>query len=375
MEKVSTEQKIECENCGQLFLINELNENGHCENCQDEFSSCDECGNLVHRDDIHYHDNYVYCESCFDCNFTWCDCCEEITHNDNIISTPNQVICERCYEDNYFCCDCCGEVFQNDDYAEDGHCIACSDQNKVIHNYEYKPEPNFYGDGPLFFGIELEVENTENREYNEDVADCLPGFLYAKADGSLDDGFEIVSHPLSWNWLRENSEKWQYVFSLKEKGFRSYNTTTCGIHVHLTKSVFSGLHLYKFLKLFYENPGFIGVISRRRIEKLKEWASLESDTSIIYKARTKNNGNSERHVAVNLENYHTVEVRIFRGTLGRGGFWLNLEFCKAAYDFTKLKGIKEITVADFCNYVADSKKEFPNLFSFLEKRNYVHNSL
>jgi hypothetical protein len=36
----------------------------------------------------------------------------------------------------------------------------------------------------------------------------LPNFCYAKSDSSIACGFEIVSHPCTFRWLRENADKW-----------------------------------------------------------------------------------------------------------------------------------------------------------------------
>ena len=39
------------------------------------------------------------------------------------------------------------------------YCSDCYDSHyhAVIHEYDYKPEPIFYGSGPRYFGIELEI--------------------------------------------------------------------------------------------------------------------------------------------------------------------------------------------------------------------------
>ena len=30
---------------------------------------------------------------------------------------------------------------------------------QVIHSYDYRPEAIFYGDGPRYFGVELEIDS------------------------------------------------------------------------------------------------------------------------------------------------------------------------------------------------------------------------
>ena len=67
--------------------------------------------------------------------------------------------------------------------------------------YGYKPEVIFYGQGDRFFGVELEIdgggEYTDNAESILSIANWEQNLIYCKHDGSLDEGFEIVTHPMS----------------------------------------------------------------------------------------------------------------------------------------------------------------------------------
>jgi len=125
------------------------------------------------------------------------------------------------------------------------------------------------------------------------------------------------------------------------------------------------LHLYKFLKLFYENAGFIMAISQRRQQALKEWASLENDdgSTLVYKAANKHG--YARHTAVNLTNEKTVEIRIFRGNLSEQGFWKNIEFLHAAFHFTDAESVQNINPKAFTMFVKNEKKLYPNLCRFI----------
>ena len=74
-------------------------------------------------------------------------------------------------------------------------------KSRSIHQYNYKPEPIFYGSGSLFMGIELEIdgggENHDNAQNILDIANCDGTRIYCKHDGSLHHGFEIVSNPMT----------------------------------------------------------------------------------------------------------------------------------------------------------------------------------
>jgi hypothetical protein len=108
-------------------------------------------------------------------------------------------------------------------------------------------------------------------------------------------------------------------------------------------------------------------ISQRKAEKLERWAAIddENDDSIIYKAKKKS-GNNKRYVAVNLQNSHTVEIRIFRGTLNYMSFLKNIEFCYALFNFTR--DSKETTVDAFKDYVSMSN-EYAMLKKFIKLKN------
>lgn len=72
--------------------------------------------------------------------------------------------------------------------------------NETIKSYYYKPEPIFYGSGNLFMGVELEIDKGGEEPDKADgilsVANKDSEHIYAKHDGSIEDGFEIVSHPV-----------------------------------------------------------------------------------------------------------------------------------------------------------------------------------
>lgn len=66
-------------------------------------------------------------------------------------------------------------------------------------SYSYKPAPRFFGDGPVYLGVELEVEAPSYEAKQAGLAaEDRPGWCYAKRDGSLSStGWEMVTHPIS----------------------------------------------------------------------------------------------------------------------------------------------------------------------------------
>lgn len=358
-------------------------------------NTCDSCNDILYIDNLHYQDGEILCDDCFSKKFVMCSICGDIISIDNAYNSFGNNYCESCYWDNFGSCENCGRIFHNDDLYwhasyESSFCESCNPPEiDGLHEYEYRPKPTYYrgineleNDDHrcnLYFGIELEIESDDNDI--ESAVKNLPDFVYAKEDSSVNAGFEIVSHPCTYKWLRENPEKWNQILDLRKDGFRSYNTDTCGIHIHLSKNYFGTWHLYKFLKLFYENPKFILRISQRNENNLNHWATLSQkhynnndDESLVYKAKNKQ-GNYERYTAVNLQNQHTIEIRIFKGTLNPRSFWKNIEFVKATVDFTLNATLKDVIVKKFEQFIVKHKSEYINLYNWMYKSGFYKDSL
>ena len=154
-------------------------------------------------------------------------------------------------------------------------------------------------------------------------------WVYFKSDSSLDCGVELVTHPISPLVLmsEEGRALWADVCAAAlAEGMRSHDTRTCGLHVHVNRDFFGkgeaarALAEYKLLTVadrFFEP---LAIFSRRRRDRLDQWAGrtclpatrdgwLASARSASRVARC------DRYRAVNTTNEHTVEFRLFRGTL------------------------------------------------------------
>lgn len=266
------------------------------------------------------------------------------TNDSSIYNAPILKICDECINDNY----------------------------KLIFPYQYNPKPFCYCNLPnektkLYFGIELEIEDRKDVKWHTIIGD-LPEFVYCKSDGSLSNGFEIVSHPATFNWLKHHKTEWDKILSLRQKGFASQETNTCGMHIHLSKNAFSNCHLYKFMRFIYRNKSFVKQISQRdSVQELERWASLK-ETKHITARRAKNKCNAycDRHIGINLLREKSVEIRIFKGTLVPDFFWKNIEFCKALYDFTFKTSLQHsCSLSLFRKFVKENCKEFMHLMWFM----------
>lgn len=372
-----------------------VNNNVLCRECyNNKYTTCTNCNDIIRIDDAQENDDDYYCQECYENNFSQCYHCNQEYPNDDLRFYRSCPYCEDCFNDTFIACWDCGETITHENaycsetndhyYCRD--CYPNEDDADGVYSYSYKPEFIYYRgkneigntdkNKNLYYGIELEVENKSNTNI-EDVVSNLPEFVYCKNDGSLNNGFEIVSHPCTYQWLRENAHKWLEILNIRKDGFRSYNTDTCGIHIHLSKNYFSSLHLWKFLTLFYipKNAKFILKVSQRISHRFNAWCALRPDEhTICYKAKNKQ-GNYERFEAVNLQNAHTMEIRIFRGTLNARSFWKNIEFLQAIIDFTKDTPCNEIDEPHFLTYTYQHKRKYINLHNWLWDKKFYEDSL
>jgi len=229
----------------------------------------------------------------------------------------------------------------------------------------------FQGKGPYFYGIELEVEVDEKLDrrtvYAKNILKLMGDFIIVKHDGSIKDlntgkviGFEIVTVPAS---EEAQKEKWNLFFDNLPKGLRSYDTKTCGLHIHCSRQPLTQLTIAKML-LFVnskENAPFITTIAGRPPNQFcKIQDKCYQDASPKYP--------KDRYEALNLYNRDTVEFRIFRGTLKRESMFKSLEFCAALIQFCERgnHSIKDCRQVDkFLEYVKLHKKDYLHLWAFI----------
>nr|MDE6665645.1 zinc-binding protein [Ruminococcus sp.] len=209
-------------------------EKRYCSCCGDVLDE-DDCGTWVGED--------LLCESCVDDECIVCDHCGDTVYSDDSESDDNISLCADCYNDYYRRCECCRCIIHDNDvnwHNELPYCNGCYDEidsDYEIEGYDYKPEPIFYGDSYMYFGVELEVDkggkDGENARTLKDIANHRHEHIYIKSDGSLNDGFEIVSHPMTLDY-HMNTMDWESIlYEAVNMDYRSHQTETCGLHIHV----------------------------------------------------------------------------------------------------------------------------------------------
>ncbi len=348
---------------------------------------CSECGAALTEQTASVIDGEIYCPDCMERLTTTCDCCGRRILRCDAESDGCIMLCRHCYEYSYTRCEGCGCIISNDEanYTDGDDYPYCDEcyrkiEEEPIKSYGYKPEPIFYGSGNLFYGVELEIDKGGERgDYAEEILNTANAHnlhLYAKHDGSIDDGFELVSHPMTLEY-HTNTMNWSDVMDMAlSLDYRSHQTQTCGLHIHVNRKAFGNDYdtqedsisrIVHFVEMHWNE---LLKFSRRTEANMNRWASrygISTTAKDTYKnAKAKHCG---RYVAINLENYSTIEFRIFRGTLRYKTFLATLqlvdEICNLAIKLSD-RELEGMSWSDFVIQVDSINK--PELIEYLKAR-------
>ena len=304
-----------------------------CENCEESFDPDNEAATAVRQP---YSLEQDWCSGCVDGGAWVCERCDGVFSSaiSHLCSSNCELIyCERCSSNaNWWWCDDCS------DWTPGGDECACGryqNGNAMIHSWDYRPHYIKHGDGRFFMGVELEVEAADN-------ADDLAVLCHAhdpdevrhfqKHDGSLSEGLEIVSMPHTLaEWYLYGDEYARLLKTLHDHGARSWSRSSCGLHVHISRTAFrSASHLLTFSLFVSRNEQGLTRFAGRR-SSYASFSGLQ-DGSLVSKVK---NLSGQHFDALNLGNSSTVEFRIFRPSLAVGRVFAALELCAALVEYTR----------------------------------------
>lgn len=337
-------------------------------------------------------------------------------------------------------CDVCGVVIMHDDRGNTAWrqgelvevCFDCRQDltsDYAVQSYSYKPKPWFLGDdgkrsrtpkGDTFFGIELECSFSGSDDYGlddyyDDDAECNcesclreraredghgglsvsedsavalvmqngnDKKLYCKEDGSISDGFEIVSHPMSLlHW--QNHFDWSWAKKLADNGMVAWNDSTCGLHIHVSKTAWeSKPHFARWWMLMFGNSDAWVQLAGRHSTSYASWRNEGEGTSARRAYAVKDpdvtrriraslplvppratyeesieidrrrrqimathtnkaaleaaNQDGGRYSAINLHNEHTVELRFWRPSLKYTTVLASIEATAASVEYARV---------------------------------------
>lgn len=359
---------------------------------------CDCCGQQFPEHQQTEFNDQLLCPTCLASETVICHVCGNRIWSDDSEGDGGTPLCQRCYNRYYTNCIRCGALLRLEDARyhaddideEEPLCTSCYTQSAriaVIQDYYYKPEPIFYGEGARFFGVELEIDyGGENNCHAQSILEQanLNGTerMYCKHDGSLDNGFELVTHPMTLTY-HQREMPWSGVLSRAiQLDYKSHQAGTCGLHIHVNRDAFGDTAarqdaaiariLYFFEKHWQELLKF----SRRTPRQLERWAARygykEQPSDILEHA--KKGGHGGRYTCVNLQNDSTIEFRIFRGTLKLNTLIATLQLVDRICDVALSLSDDELKAVSWSTFVSGCQA--PELIQYLkERRLYINEAV
>ena len=237
----------------------------------------------------------------------------------------------------------------------------------------------FHGTGPLFLGVELEVDDGKGplSDLAEDLLELSKGesLFYLKEDSSLNHGLEVVSQPCSVKFHRKEFPWPAITQVIRNSGFSA--APTCGLHIHASRKAFGqgwvaqDLTLSKMVLLFWRCWEELEIFSRRGPDEWS-WAKPNHDTVAppdMIKALPECKGGTSRYRAINTQNEPTIEIRIFHSTLRPYRILAALELVELMVRMCLDTGIGRIYRSTWMDVVKRVKSKV--LLKYLEERDLL----
>lgn len=251
----------------------------------------------------------------------------KLVNDANVCELCGKLIADEHVHESYnggIYCGCCVEEAIN---AESP--IRSYHENKGTYSFRTNGE-----DAPKNYrGLEIEIETGLNTEVF-DVLEGYADFFVYETDGSLSEGFEAITHPMSqdyWNAVGYDKIN-ALIFDLKSvtDDMRAWNGGNCGLHIHFNRCEWSW-EAQEFLKDFVvQNHLLLRKLCGRddfgycRLPNNSDYYT--DDNGVIY--------NSSRYLALNFTR-NTIEFRLWRGTLKPEFIWASTEVSEAMLEFAE----------------------------------------
>lgn len=385
-----------CSQCGEYFYTKDLHRdkdgNYYCDSCvaANSWEVCSDCGEILHSANEYVYvnenltDEKIVCKDCINSGsyFKCSDCGGYFTSSHLTLNGYGVSICPNCASGWTTCHECDMPIRIQDDnfYCGSYFCARHNPERIAIHNYSFKPNPIFYGDGDLYMGVELEIDRGEGSVTT--ASEIKTKQIYCKHDGSLGgEGIEIVTHPCTLGY-HINELGWDRVIETALRNdYESHNAGTCGLHVHVNRTFFGDdpesqeINISKVVILVQRFWEQIVVFSRRRRSDLDRWAKKpcadfkkeDTDSETRRKIRDERY-DGDRYRAINLQNNNTIEFRMYRGTLKLETLLATLQFTDGLCRYAKEHSVEEIYDVSWDEFILDPHFVYSELLNYVRAK-------
>jgi hypothetical protein len=273
-----------------------------CTRCTDSIQYCDSCEMWVHTDDVAPQEDFG--DICADCDTDENDC-------DDCEYSPDR-------EANIRCRWCAGH--------REHHNIVNASQNPTFHMQKEAHEK-------YCFGFELEVEMLEKSHKcaEQGVLQTIKylkkvkktDYAAFKHDGSLQNGYEIVTQPYARSALNQHFNWHDFLKNLAKTEHSSFESGNCGLHIHVSK-VFTSRQLQKIGWTTWHLRELLARFSERRGRyDFCHWEPIMCGSE-----------NTGKYYALRMQTgKKTIEFRFPRGTLNFKRFLATYQCIDAIIQF------------------------------------------
>jgi hypothetical protein len=323
-----------------------------CNGCAEDATPCDRCNYpMAEGNEFEVGDSY-WCESCYDHHTYRCEYCDDVLEEG-----------EECECDDSACADLI-QSYSTKFYPLVLH--TTSDNGLLlVRNFTSSDSPHA---GVRALGLEFEMENMLGHYRTSEIAGLFMDAynrrsLMLKHDGSISDGFELVTQPHTLEAFMEHFD-WDLIREAQAKGMRGWDVGSreIGIHIHINRKAFhskaahgrynASPHLMAFMFFIYSNVRSITRIAGRNVH----YGHMSSRyLSQAFGCAKYGHSQPSRTQAVNLLNDATVELRMFRSTMRVERVQAYLQFADAAVRWTQTDRVgkmrQRFNFADFADWV------------------------
>lgn len=269
-------------------------------------------------------------------------------------------------------CDSCGVVHHQFESSE-GICSTCIASLGKIHSYSTKApqllkfKANKVKTNTLYLGAELEFESTSSADKSKDAIftnRVLKNHAILKSDGSINQGFEIVTCPATLEIHLAEFKQFFGEFKEKTKLHKDSNT---GMHVHISRKPLSMLTVGK-MTAFLNAEGNKEFITKIAGRDFNHYCRQDSSRTVSFPLTV---GSGERYNSLNLNNTDTVELRIFSTPETFDEFAYKMEFSEALAIYcspctVNMSVYKLLEHSNFKDWVMNQKHSYPHLVTKLK---------
>lgn len=270
-------------------------------------------------------------------------------------------------------CSCCGTETLDAYVIPDIGCNRCLKDYGKIHSYStrvpsiltFKASKINYKQEPLYLGIELEYNSHTKTKDAQLSHKLLSDHAILKSDGSVPNGFEIVTCPATADI---HLAQFKPFFAYKDSHTKLYPDTNTGMHIHLSRKALGQFSIGKMIA-FFNNAKNKSKLEKIGGRKLNNYCQQDDSRTFTYEIYNGKDG--ARYNILNCNNDATVEIRMFATPKSYEEFASRVEFADAIGRYcmpaTQSLSLKDLIKFDnFKVFVTKNRKAYPNLSNVLK---------